>query len=208
MFTKRQRVSKAQHCCRLQDTRVGNLGVTLGLAILGASELDRPDDSVGLGVALHNLAEDDVLAVEPGSHNSGDKKLGSVGVGPSICHGEEEWGGMLELEVLILELLAPNRATTGAITAGEVTTLKHELGNDTVEYGALVVFAIGATFADGSEVLSRLGDDVVEELKGDAARLIFADLVFAYDCARGINLNGWASPGAVKEDTSASHCWS
>jgi hypothetical protein len=62
----------------LQDTRVGNLGVTPGLTVLGASGFDRLDNSVGLGVAPHNLAKDDVLSVEPVSCNGGNEELGSV----------------------------------------------------------------------------------------------------------------------------------
>lgn len=30
--------------------------------------------------------ENDVLAIEPGSHHRGDEELGSVGVGPGIGH--------------------------------------------------------------------------------------------------------------------------
>ena len=45
--------------------------------------------------------EDDVLAIEPGGHDGGDKELRAVRVRAGIGHGEEEWAVMLELEVLI-----------------------------------------------------------------------------------------------------------
>ena len=101
---------------------------------------------------------------------------------------------MLQLEVLVTELLAvdglaaralswsadaPSWCRTSArgeggthVATGEVTTLKHELRDDTVKLGALVAEALLAG-AEGTEVLDRLGDDIVEELEVDAARLIW-----------------------------------
>jgi hypothetical protein len=54
------------------------------------------------------------------------------------------------------------------VTAGEVTTLEHELGNDAMELAALIAEALLAG-AESAEILGGLGDDVVEELKVDAA---------------------------------------
>jgi hypothetical protein len=69
---------------------------------------------------------------------------------------------VLDLEVLIGELLTVDGLATSAVATGEVTTLKHELGDDTVEGGALVAEArsVGAQVL---EVLGGLGDDVVVE---------------------------------------------
>jgi hypothetical protein len=50
-----------------------------------------------------------------------------------------------------------------------VTTLEHELGDDTVEARAGVAEALLAS-AEGTEVGGRLGDNVVKELEDDAAR--------------------------------------
>lgn len=52
---------------------------------------------------------------------------------------------MTQLEVLILELVAVDRLATGAITLGEVTTLNHEVLDDTVESGVLVAEALLAS---------------------------------------------------------------
>lgn len=57
------------------------------------------------------------------------------------------------------------------VATGEVTTLKHELGDDTVELGAGIAEAL-LTSAESTEVLSRLGDDIVEKLEVDATRLV------------------------------------
>ena len=78
-----------------------------------ATSLDRLDEALALAVS--DLAEDDVLAVEPRSDDSGDEELGSIGVGAGIGHGEEEGFGVLELEVLVGELLAIDGLPTGAL---------------------------------------------------------------------------------------------
>jgi hypothetical protein len=47
--------------------------------------------------------ENDMLAIEPGSHHGGDEELGSVGVGPGIGHREKANLFVLQIEVLIWE---------------------------------------------------------------------------------------------------------
>lgn len=53
------------------------------------------------------------------------------------------------------------------VATGEVTTLEHELGDDTVEGRALVSF-LHWVFAELSEVLSGPGDILGEEVEVDA----------------------------------------
>lgn len=53
------------------------------------------------------------------------------------------------------------------IATGEVATLQHELRNDSVERAALVAEAFLAG-AEGSEVLSGLGDDIIVEIEVDS----------------------------------------
>lgn len=58
----------------------------------------------------------------------------------------------------------------------EITTLKHEVGDDAVEDGTLVVQTRALLArAEGAEVLGRFGDDVVVELEVDTASLICPD---------------------------------
>lgn len=52
---------------------------------------------------------------------------------------------------------------------GEVTTLAHKVGDDTVERGALEPEALLAR-AQGAEVLGRLGHDVGAQLLFDMVR--------------------------------------
>lgn len=52
---------------------------------------------------------------------------------------------MLELEVLIRKLLSVDGLATSSVSVGEVTTLDHELLDDTVEGRALVAIALLAS---------------------------------------------------------------
>ena len=56
------------------------------------------------------------------------------------------------------------------IATGEVTTLEHELRDDTVERRALVSEAL-LTSAESAEVLSGLGDVLIEEVEVDTLSL-------------------------------------
>jgi len=94
-----------------------------------------------------------------------------VRVGASVGHGEQAGADVLLLEVLVGELLAVDGLAAGAVAAGEVTALEHELGDDAVEGRALVAEALLAG-AEGTEVLGRLGDNVVVEEEVDAAGLL------------------------------------
>ena len=80
-----------------------------------------------------NLAEDDVLAIEPAGHGGSDEELRAVPghmsaitktairsaqcvrVGSSVGHGEETRLNMLQLEVLVCKLLAVDGFPTGAL---------------------------------------------------------------------------------------------
>ena len=98
-----------------------------------------------------------------------------------VSHGEDTGASVPQVEVLVLELLAVDALTTGAlccvsqllpqscgiesrtyVAAGEVTSLEHELGDDAVEVGALVVEGLaglaGALLAgaESAEVLGGL----------------------------------------------------
>lgn len=99
---------------------------------------------------------------------------------------------MLQLEVLVGELFAIDGAPTSSlgnmstlqphhdkilvwgsyVATGEVTTLKHELRDDSVELGASVALALLSGLAELLEVLRGFGDDSVEELEIDAAGLL------------------------------------
>lgn len=62
---------------------------------------------------------------------------------------------MLQLEVFVGELVAVDGLAAGTVALGKVTTLDHEVLDDTVEGGALVAKALLAS-GKSSEVLGRL----------------------------------------------------
>lgn len=65
------------------DCGLALLVLILGGTAAGANELNSPDGLVGLDVTVRNLAEDDVLAIEPRGYDGGDEKLGAVAI--SYC---------------------------------------------------------------------------------------------------------------------------
>lgn len=116
---------------------LGDGDLAPGLARVGAESLNLLDD-------VHSrldLAEHDVLAVEPRGDHGGDKELGAISVGSSVGRGQKSGARVLDLEVLIGELLSVDGLATSAVVAGEVTTLKHEVGDHAVESGAFVTVA-------------------------------------------------------------------
>lgn len=55
---------------------------------------------------------------------------------------EKSWLGVSELKVLIVESVAVDGLATSSITLGEVTTLDHELLDNTMERGTLITEAL------------------------------------------------------------------
>jgi hypothetical protein len=127
---------------------------------------------------LHTLGhgtEDAMLAIQPGGLDGAQEELGSVGVWAGVGHGKNSGAGVLEGEVLVGELFTVDGLTAGAVAAGEVTTLTHEIVNDTMEGGALEVKGLAALAhallagAEAAEIFGGLGDHVRAEGHFDAA---------------------------------------
>lgn len=70
---------------------------------------------------------------------------------------------MLQGEVLIFELVAEDGLAASAIMGGKVAPLAHEVGDDSVESGALVAEPLFAS-TKGAEVLGGFGHHVGTEL--------------------------------------------
>ena len=125
-------------------------------------------------LTLGHLSEDDVLTIEPGAGDEGDEELRAVGVWTSVGHGEEVRNGVLSFEVLIGELGTIDGLTTGSVLSSEVTTLSHEVSDDSVEGASLVGEGLAhlantlLASAEGAEVLSSLGS-VSKKLELDSA---------------------------------------
>jgi hypothetical protein len=182
----RQRAAQVQNRCRLLELNVNTFRGNFKLATLG--DLDSVDGlvtSASLGVldllnnfvALEDLTEDNVSAIEPRGDNGGNEELGAVGVATGVGHGEKTLLGVLELEVLVLEAIAVDGLATSAVTLGEVTTLDHKVLDDTVERRALVTETLLAG-SQSAEVLSGLGDSLAVETHDNTTKRL---LVFALD---------------------------
>lgn len=167
----------------LQRTRVLDRDIGLGSTRVGTVRLDLLDQ-------IHTVLDftkDDVLSVQPRGLYGSDKELGTVRVGSSVGHGQQSGLGVLELEVFIGKLVAVDGLSTGTVSVGEITTLQHKVGDDSVEGGTGVAETL-FTGAQGSEVggglrraneltkrpqrgahrSTHLGDNVVVQLEGDS----------------------------------------
>lgn len=74
--------------------------------------------------------------------------------------------------VRIVREVIERRVKETYIATSEVTPLKHELGDHTVEFRARVSETLLAS-TKGTKVVCRLGDNIIIELEVDAARLVY-----------------------------------
>ena len=104
---------------------------------------------------------------------------------------------MLQLEVLVGELLSVNGLAAGSVAVGEVSSLDHEVGNNAVEDGSLVVEGLSRlansllSGAQGTEVLHglrhrlsepvRQRDDAALQSHDDSSRLFSVNLDIEVD---------------------------
>jgi len=95
-------------------------------------------------------------------------------------------------EVLIGELLTIDGFATSSVSAGEVTSLEHELGDDTVE-GRVGVAETLLTSAQSSEVLSGSGSYIIVEVEEDTTGLL---LNLGSCLSTGVK--DWALPGYIE----------
>ena len=158
-------------------TAVGDNARSSGLTVRGADLFERIENLE----ATDDLAEDDVLTIEPRARDEAEEELGAVGVGTGVSHREVTSASVLDGETLILELHTVDGLATGTVAGGEVTTLGHELRDDSVEGATLVVKGLATladtslTSAESSEVLGGLGDLIGIELHNDAAGVLATD---------------------------------
>jgi hypothetical protein len=162
--------------------------------------------------------ENDVLAIEPSSHHRGDKELGAVGVGPGIGHGKKARLMVFQLEVLVWQeggkellqdksgarrvptskFLAVDGLAASAIVAGEITALKHELRDHTVERGTFVAKTVLAG-RELPEVSCGFGDDFVVQLEHDSTSRAFTDVDVKLEYQKKANMSMHATLIDVQE---------
>ena len=150
---------------KLELSTVGNGDLLAGLAIPGPKMLHGFHNVH----AFFHLPKDHMLAIQPFSLGSADKKLGTVCVWSSICHGQDARTCMLQDEVLILKFLSVDGPAASAIMACKVTTLAHESWNNSVKGGTLIAKSFLSS-AQSSKVFCCLWNFVCKQLEGDAAQ--------------------------------------
>lgn len=129
-----------------------------------------------------------MLTVQPLSINVADEELGTVGIRASISHGKAA-GEVLDLKVLVSELWTIDRLTTSAIEVRKVTTLHHEVLDDTVKQRILVAEAL-LTRAKGSEVLDGLWNILSKKTHDNTLRRLVTDSNVKEDLVSNFWLHG------------------
>mmetsp|Transcript_7958 Transcript_7958/g.9232 ORF Transcript_7958/g.9232 Transcript_7958/m.9232 type:complete len:221 (-) Transcript_7958:115-777(-) len=173
-------------CLHGQFTRIRNGDLRLGLAAVGSLCFNLVHEVH----TINNLAEDGVLSIQPLSLDGSDEELATVGVLASVGHGEDTRPSVLAQKVLVFELGSVNGLTASSITPGEITSLKHEVGDDSVEDGVLVVKRLALIAhallagAQGAEVLYRLGNSVAVKTHSNPAFWLVVNQDVEVDRAR------------------------
>lgn len=78
-------------------------------------------------LSINDLAENDVLTIEPGAWHKGQEELGAVGVWSSVSHRQHVGLSVFKGETLISELGAVDGLAAGTVASGEVAALGHEV---------------------------------------------------------------------------------
>ena len=84
------------------------------------------------------LAKYHMLVVQPVASVASDEKLAAIRVGTRIGHGEQARPGVLEIEILVIKLVAVDRDAACAIPFDEISALTHEALDDPMEGATLV----------------------------------------------------------------------
>ena len=145
---------------------------------------------------LRYSSEDNMFAIEPAGVCSGDEELTSIGVGSSVCHWNAE-RFMLEHKVFVLESVSVDRLATCSITSCEITSLDHEVRNDSVERTACILTSRIIAFAKSDKVFDCFRDNSSKEIKDNIACGFSSDFDGDGDSVGGSLLN-------IKECTSLS----
>ena len=163
--------------CSLELTAVSNEAWLWGWTLLGTNCLESIKDRK----SIDDPTEDDVRAIEPLGLDERQEELRSVRTGSSVRHRKISSSGVFQIEVLICKLQAIDGLSSSTISSGEISTLSHEIFDDTMEWWSLVAKWLSRfthallTSAKGSEVLSSLWHLVSVQLNDDSASQLLAN---------------------------------
>ena len=122
-----------------------------------------------------------MLPVEACRRNSGDKELRTIGVGTSIGHAQDARNVVDHREVLVGKFCTVDTLAAASVGLGEVSTLTHKIGNDTMEDRTLKVqrlARVAFTFlarAQSAKVFSCSGNIVSKETHRDSTNIVVVD---------------------------------
>jgi len=161
----------------LQLAAISNHDRLGGLSLAGSNAFNSLDDVH----TLDNTSENNMLAVQPFGLHGAEKELGTVGVWPSVSHGQNTRSSVLELEVLISEFVSVDGFPTSSVSDGEITTLAHKLWDYAMEHASFEMqrlTGLSHTFlpsAQTAKVLNSLGHDIGFEFHDNASGILSAD---------------------------------
>ena len=129
---------------------------------------------------------DGVLSVEMWSVSVADEELRTVRVCTGISHRKNTFVSVRVPNLLVLELLSINTLATCAVSSSRITSLHHEVRDDSVEAVALVVELLSLfSCAKGSKILGSLWHVLIENLEYNSTGLI---AIFAFFSDRDIKV--------------------
>ena len=104
---------------------------------------------------------------------------------------------MLKDKVLIIELLSPNWSSSSSITSCEISSLNHEIRNDSMELWSLeskllsVIYFISLT--KSNKVLNSLWDLISEHIDNNITSISAINIYWEGDSMSWFNLNNKTS---------------
>lgn len=128
-----------------------------------------------------------MLAIEPGARYECDEELRTISIFASVSHWQKVGHVVFPDEILVWEGPAVDGFAASAIVVREISTLGHEVGDDSMEMRSLISEAFGVC-TKLSEVGGSLRDDVIEKLKDHFAaglascKVDFEEYIFESSC--------------------------
>ena len=148
-----------KYTLRLEFSALRDARLPARLSRVRTNRVNRLDDVH----ALDDLAEDDVLAVEPGRLGRAEEELGPVRAGARVGHAQHAGARVLQPEVLVLELVPVDGLPARSVLVRKIPSLAHEARNDAMKRRRFVPES-GFPGAQLTEVFRRFWAHVRSEL--------------------------------------------
>ena len=96
-----------------------------------------------------------MAAIQVVSGDCADEELTTISIRSSIGHRQNTGACVLQNEVLVIKFLTENRSSTPSIAVGEIASLDHEVGDDSMENAPLVSVPLGGSIAKSLWKISK-----------------------------------------------------